>query len=39
MDKGSSFKISDIRKAEDSDGYEPVMDMLTEEEGKKRKKK
>ena len=39
VDKGSSFKISDIRKAEDSDTYELIMDMLTEEKGKKRKKK
>ena len=39
VDKGSSFKISDIRKAEDSDTYELVMDMLTEEKGRKRKKK
>lgn len=39
VDKGSSFKISDIRKAEDSDAYELVMDLLAEEKGKKRKKK
>ena len=35
VDKGSSFKISDIRKLEDSDSYELVMDMLAEEERKK----
>ncbi len=38
VDKGSFFKISDIRKADDSDTYALIMDMLTEEEGKKRKK-
>lgn len=38
IDKGSSFKISDIRKMEDSDSYELVMDMLAEEKGKKKKK-
>ena len=35
-DKGSSFRISDFRKLEDSDSYELVMDMLAEEAGKKR---
>jgi|GEM_PF-6803878 len=39
VDKGGSFKISDIRKAEDADSYELVMDMLAEEEGKKKKNK
>jgi len=38
LDKGSFFKISDIRKMEDSDSYELVMDLLTEEKGKKKKK-
>ena len=38
-DKGSSFKISDIRKTEGADSYELVMDLLAEEEGKKKKKK
>ena len=38
IDKGASFKIRDIRKMEDADSYELVMDLL-EEEGKKQKKK
>lgn len=38
-DKGSSFRISDLRKRTDSDSYELVMELLAEEEGKKRKKK
>ena len=38
LDKGSMFKISDIRKMEDSDSYELVMDLLAEE-GKKRMNK
>ena len=38
IDKDASFKISDIRKMEDSDSYELVMDML-EEEGKKKKRR
>ena len=37
LDKGSFFKISDIRKMKDSDSYELVMDLLAEEEGKKKK--
>ncbi len=36
-DKGSMFKISDIRKMEDADSYELVMDLLAEEAGKKKK--
>ena len=36
LDKGSMFKISDIRKMKDSDSYELVMDLLAEEEGKKK---
>ena len=39
LDKDSAFKISDIRKMEDSDSYELVMDLLAEEAGKKKKKK
>ena len=39
LDKGSMFKISDVRKMEASDSYELVMDLLTEEAGKKKKKK
>ena len=40
IDKGASFKISDVRKLEGSDSYELVMDLLAEEEeGKKKKKK
>ena len=36
LDKGSFFKISDIRKMKDSDSYELVMDLLAEEEGRKK---
>ena len=36
LDKGSTFKISDIRKMKDSDSYELVMDLLAEEEGVKK---
>ena len=39
MDKGSFFKISDIQKGEGPDSYELVMDLLAEEEGKKKGKK
>ena len=37
VDKGSNFKVSDFRKLEDSDAYELVMDMLADEDDKKRK--
>ena len=37
LDKGSSFRISDLRKMEDSDSYELVLDLLAQE-GKKKKK-
>ena len=33
IDKGGTFKISDIRKMKDSDSYELDMDLLAEEEG------
>ena len=36
LDKGSTFKISDIRKMTDADSYELVMDLLAEEEGVKK---
>ena len=39
VDKGSMFKISDVRKMKDSHSYELVMDMLAEEEGVKKGKK
>ena len=38
-DKGSSFRINDIRKMEGSDSYELVMDLLAEENGVKKGKK
>ena len=37
VDKGSFFKISDIQKGDGPDSYELVMDLLAEENGKKRK--
>ncbi len=39
LDKDSMFQISDIRKMDDVDSYELVLDLLSEKEGKKRKKK
>ena len=36
LDKGSMFRINDIRKMDNADSYELVMELLAEEEGKKK---